>query len=380
MATVKKRGWKTDWAAEDFHEDTEWVDKDFSEVTAAEVRQAAREWTRKADAAVKFMDGPGTDRRLAAIEWDADYNAERLETQAREMDTFHGLEPPVSIKHLEDQVRAIRPDLDVYWEPEALEGSHGDVIEWSLVADDPGGTAYASITFDTIDGQAAEDILASDPSAAESYGAQPGSWCSNAETHRVMFDVFENMPAGAAYREAVVELSHGGPGADDVEETTGVAIDDIGYGPGGLLDYVENPPEAVAKEVQRLTDGVDLSLVNWQEIYDRQAEESGLSGDEGFEERQQAREKGIHQLEGRIMGAERQHGEYVTGSNGEDHRDIHHTADYQLQELGRAGEDFMASAKGVPSDRVPDPAALDYSLYAAASMNTQRHQTGMEIN
>lgn len=422
------------------------------------------------------------------------------------------VQPPAHIAGLEEQVKAQRPDLDVYWSPQFLEGSHGDVVSWTLNADEPSpGVRAARLDFDTIDREAAENIWAesqrqttawdseaqaptehlmshtafmeqfyneqrpdaseivdyygttetepdsavdpteyvssyfvvgSDESGGFSAEAEAGyqvihSWSANGEIHGefgnwtpvateksldearaiardyaqqeqvqgvhnaptggglppalqsqipasghsnyetyvVDTEIFDKNHEGAALREAVVELDHSGLAADDLETLTGIDPEDIFQGPEGLREFVENLPKEGSGAMKLTTENLDLTQVNWQEIYDRQVERAGLAGDGGFADREQARHMGIHQIEGRIQAAEVQRIRYLpTGVETEPM--LQHRQRFELNDLNKAAATFLQEASAVPGPGV------DQSVDIAArgpvtALSTQSQQANM---
>lgn len=350
MATVKKRNWPT------------YVDGQLN--TPAEARERAEIYNNSADKHMEDSALPEGQRQ--------DYvdNQRRRATQmydvAREMEQLGHLQPPADVAGLEENLRAQRPDLDIYWSPSPAEGEGGEVVHWTLNADNPDGSEYAAIDFEVYDRHEAIDLAAENPAEAERR-RHPSGW-SNSHTHT----------AAAILQNTQVEASDG-----EVEAADLAAVELELVGGDDAESIMRQTVEANAEGWADF----DPSQVDYQEIKDLTAADMpGIELDDEWESRLASYKEPHHGVAGQIKEITVRRGEYMEASEHGQTIDAYaHTepveghVNHERMVKNEMGGKFVDEALKVPSKEHPQGKPGGIDPYAQAAMSQQQAQASADV-
>lgn len=350
MATVKRRNWPT------------YVDGQLN--TPAEAREKAQRYEASAQRELDdpFLTDPVQSQKYAENQRQ---NAVQVYDAAREMEQVGHLHPPADIAPLEDNLRAQRPDLDIYWSPSLAEGNGQDVVHWTLNADNPDGPEYAAIDFEVFDRHEAIDLIAENPAEAQRRSRSTHGW-TNTHTHT----------AAAILQNTQIEATDGAVIEADIAAVERELI--AGEDAEGIMQQT----------VEANTEGwadFDPNQVNYQEIKDITADEAtGIELDEDWESRLASYKQPDHGVTGQLKEITVRRGVYMEASqHGQTLDDVSETTTVSSENeqwaKQQAGNHFMAEALEVASREHPLGKGGGIDPYAQAAMNQQQANTSAGV-
>lgn len=206
--------------------------------------------------------------------------AEHWARQACDMLKVGGRTPPAEYVGLGENIKVVRPDLDVYWQPDFVVGERGShtIEEWSLRADHPDGQ-YVVFDINITD--------AADAAVWAALAEEDEGWTSQS-----------TMAAAKILGSTQIEI----PGHEPI---TGPAAE------VAIERELTSGEDAIGIMQETLAEvdpeGLDSELVNWQEIYDKTFDQMGFENPEGMD----ARMKGYQPPQpGDVRGYLLAHGKY----------------------------------------------------------------------